>query len=194
MILKQLNNSLEQLINEINDSKDYYYDNFINVSLDVEDQYIQIVIDDIWADAYRYQLSDYNPEWLAEATTKQITEELLKGAKKLYNDLNLLVKNSYTYIENNIDKILENIKECKDASDTFYLVLDVVDNKIMNYMSTATECTYTYEIFDTYDLYELEEIEERELTDDELKELILEKTKKRISEWEFILQNFENEE
>ena len=61
-------------------------------------------------------------------------------------------------------------------------------------MSISTECTYTYEIFDTYDLYELEEIEERELTDEELKELILEKTKKRISEWKFILQNFENEE
>ena len=105
----------------------------------------------------------------------------------------MLVKNSYTYIENNIENILENIKECKDASDTFYLVLDVVDNKIMNYMSTSTECTYTYEIFDTYDLYELEELEERELTDEELKELILKKTKEKISEWKFILQNFENE-
>ena len=194
MILKQLNNSLEQLIDEINDSKHYYYDNFINVSLDVKDQYIQIVIDDIWGDAYRYQLSDYNPEWLAETTTAQITEELLKGTKKLYNDLNLLVKNSYTYVENNIENILENIKECKDAFDTFYLVLDVADNKIMNYMSISTECTYTYEIFDTYDLYELEEIEERELTDEELKELILNKTKERIAEWKFILQNFENEE
>lgn len=141
MILKQLNNSLKQLINEINERKNNYYDNFINVSLDVDEQYIQIIIDDIWGDAYRYQLSDYNPEWLAEATTAQITEELLKGTKKLYNDLNLLVKNSYTYIENNIKNILENIKECKDASDTFYLVLAVVDNKIMNYMSTSTEYT-----------------------------------------------------
>ena len=39
-----------------------------------------------------------------------------------------------------------------------------------------------------------EEIEDKTLTDNELKDIILKATKEKISEWNLLLENFENEE
>ena len=49
-------------------------------------------------------------------------------------------------------------------------------------------------IFDTAELKMLEGTENRTLTNNELEDLILNATNEKIAEWEFILENFENEE
>jgi len=191
MILGQLKNSLNKLIDRIYETaKETPEDTFV-ASFKVDDDNIQIIIDDIWASAYTYQLCEYTHERLSYYTKKEIKDEILQINNLLYDNLKILIKDAYNYINNNIDDIIDYIKIYKNSWDTSYLSLDVINNQIKAYIDTVTETTYQYQIFDTYDLNEIEELENRVVSDEELKELILEATKEKISEWKFILENFE---
>lgn len=112
----------------------------------------------------------------------------------LYNDLKVLIKNAHDYVDKNIDDIIHYMKLYKHKKDTYYLSLGVVNTQIESYIDTVTEVYYLYEIFDTDRLVMLEEIEDKTLTDNELKDLILNATKEQIAEWNFLLENFEQEE
>lgn len=191
MILRQLKNSLNKLIDRIYETaKETPEDTFVT-SFKVDDDNIQITIDDIWASAYTYQLCEYTHERLSYYTKEEIKDEILQINNLLYDNLKILIKDAYNYINNNIDDIIDYIKIYKNSWDTSYLSLDVINNQIKAYIDTVTETTYQYQIFDTYDLNEIEELENRVVSDEELKELILETTKEKLSEWKFILENFE---
>ena len=196
MILKQLKNSLDYLIDDIYNSKDDLYENRNIVSLDVimENKKIDLIIDDLWSSTYTYQIFDFSTEILNEDDRDRIKTDILLNMDRLYNDLGILVKSGYRYINDNIENIVSCSKECKDRPDVYYLGLEVVNGQITGYLDTVTEMCYTYDIFDTHGLEMLEDIENRTLTNNELEDLILDVTKQKITEWKFILENFENEE
>lgn len=194
MILKQLKNSLDYLIDEIHDTREYLYDNTNIVSLEVEDDNIYIVIDDLYTSAYTYQIYRYTNDILDDIDRDKLKTKILLNNDILYNDLKVLVNNAYDYVNNNINDIIHYMKLYKYKKDTHYLSLGVTNEQIESYIDTVTEVYYLYEIFDTDRLTMLEEIEDKTLTDNELKDLILKATKEQIIEWNFLLENFENEE
>ena len=100
---------------------------------------------------------------------------------RLYNDLRILVKNAYHYINTNMNDIIAYIREYNKV-DIYYLGLDVVNGQITGYLDTVTEMCYTYDIFNTHELEMIEEIENRKINDNELKDLILDATKKKIAD------------
>lgn len=194
MILKQLKTSLDKLINEIYDTREYLYDNTSIVSFEVEGDNIYIVIDDLYTSGYRYQIYRYTNDILDDIDRDKLKTKILLNNDILYNDLKVLVKNAYDYVDKNIDDIIHYMKLYKHKKDTYYLSLAVTNEQIESYLDTVTEVYYLYEIFDTDRLTMLEEIEDKILTDNELKDLILNATKEQIAEWNFLLENFENEE
>ena len=194
MILKQLKTSLDNLIDEIYDTREYLYDNTIIVSLEVENDNIYIVIDDLYTSAYTYQIYRYTNDILDNIDRDKLKTKILLNNDILYNDLKVLVNNAYDYVNNNIDDIIHYMKLYKYRIDTYYLSLGVINEKIEIYIDTVTEMYYLYEIFDTNRLKMLEEIQNKTLTDNELKDLILNATKEQIAEWNFLLENFEQEE
>lgn len=194
MILKQLKNLLDDLIDEIYDTREYLYDNTSIVSLEVENDSIYIVIDDLYTSAYTYQIYRYTNDILDNIDRDKLKTKILLNNDILYNDLKVLVNNAYDYVNNNIDDIIHYMKLYKHRIDTYYLSLGVINEKIEIYIDTVTEMYYLYEIFDTNRLKMLEEIQDKTLTDNELKDLILNATKEQIAEWNFLLENFINEE
>lgn len=194
MILKQLKHSLDDLIDEIYDTREYLYDNTGIVSLEVENDNIYIVIDDLYTSAYTYQIYRYTNDILDNIDRDKLKTKILLNNDILYNDLKVLVNNAYDYVNNNIDDIIHYMKLYKYRIDTYYLSLGVINEKIEIYIDTVTEMYYLYEIFDTNRLKMLEEIQNKTLTDNELKDLILNATKEQIAEWNFLLENFINEE
>lgn len=194
MILKQLKNSLDDLIDEIYDTREYLYDNTSIVSLEVENDSIYIVIDDLYTSAYTYQIYRYTNDILDNIDRDKLKTKILLNNDILYNDIKVLVNNAYDYVNNNIDDIIHYMKLYKHRIDTYYLSLGVINEKIEIYINTVTEMYYLYEIFDTNRLKMLEEIQDKTLTDNELKDLILNATKEQIAEWNFLLENFINEE
>lgn len=195
MILKQLKNSLDYLIDDIYNSKDdlYEYRNIVSLDVIMENKKIDLVIDDLWSSTYTYQIFDFSTETPHEDDRDRIRKDILLNINTLYNDLRILVNNTYNYINTNMDDIIAYIKEYKKV-DIYYLGLDVVNGQITGYLDTVTQMCYTYDIFDTHELEMIEEIENRKISDNELKDLILNATKEKIAEWNFLLENFENEE
>ena len=191
MILKQLKNSLDEIIYDIYDTREYLYDNTNIVSLEINGDNIHIIIDDLYTSAYTYQIYRYTNEDLNEIDQTKLKTEILSNNNILYNDLKILVNNAYNYVNQNIDDIIDYIKIYKNKIDTYYLSLGVVNDQIKGYIDTVTEIYYLYDIFDTDELTMIEENKNKTLTNNELKELILTKIKERITEWEFILENFE---
>lgn len=194
MILKQLKTSLDNLIDEIYDTREYLYDNTSIVSLEVENDIVYIVIDDLYTSAYTYQIYRYTNDILDDIDRNKLKTKMLLNNDILYNDLKVLIKNAHDYVDKNIDDIIHYMKLYKHKKDTYYLSLGIVNTQIESYIDTVTEVYYLYEIFDTDRLVMLEEIEDKTLTDNELKDLILNATKEQIAEWNFLLENFEQEE
>lgn len=191
MILKQFKNSLDEIIYDIYDTREYLYDNTNIVSLEINGDNIHIIIDDLYTSVYTYQIYRYTNEDLNEIDQTKLKTEILSNNNILYNDLKILVNNAYNYVNQNIDDIIDYIKIYKNKIDTYYLSLGVVNDQIKGYIDTVTEIYYLYDIFDTDELTMIEENKNKTLTNNELKELILTKIKERITEWEFILENFE---
>ena len=194
MILKQLKKSLNQIIDEIYESKENLYDYKNIVSVDVFGDNIDIRIDDEWLSAYTYQIYDYDIEKLANTNRNSIKTEILLNSDRLYNDLRVLIEDSYNEITTYINDMVNEIQTYKNTLDNYYLCLDVVNGQVNSYLDIDTETCYAYTIFDTSQLKMIEGLENRKIDDNELKELILNATKQKIAEWEFILENFENEE
>lgn len=194
MILKQLKKSLNQIIDEIYESKEHLYDYKNIVSIDVVDNTIDIRIDDEWLSAYIYQIYDYDMEKLDNTNRNSIKTEILLNSDRLYSDLRILIEDAYTEITTYINDIVNEIQTYKNTIDTYYLYLDVVNGQVESYLDIDIETCYAYTIFDTSELTMIEGIENREISDTELKDLILDATKEKIAEWNFLLENFENEE
>lgn len=159
----------------------------------MENKKIDLVIDELWSSTYTYQIFDFSTETLHEGNRDRIKTDILLNMDRLYNDLRVLVDNAYNYINTNINDIIAYIKEYKKV-DIYYLGLNVINGQITGYLDIVTEMCYSYDIFDTHELEMIEEIENRKISDNELKDLILEATKEKIAEWNFLLENFENEE
>ena len=194
MILKQLKTSLDKLIDEIYESKEHLYDYKNIVSVDVVDDTIDIRIDDEWLSAYTYQIYDYDIEKLDNTNRNSIKTEILLNSDSLYIDLIILIEDAYTEITTYIDDIVNEIQTYKNTIDTYYLCLDVVNGQVESYLDIDTETCYAYTIFDTSELKMIDGIENRKIDDNELKDLILDATKEKIAEWNFLLENFENDE
>lgn len=194
MILKQLKKSLNQIIDEIYESKKNLYDYKNIVSVDVFGDNIDIRIDDEWLSAYTYQIYDYDIEKLANTNRNSIKTEILLNSDRLYNDLRVLIEDAYNESTTYINDMVNEIQTYKNTLDNYYLCLDVVNGQVNSYLDIDTETCYAYTIFDTSELKMIEGIENREINDNELKDLILDATKEKIAEWNFLLENFENEE
>lgn len=194
MILKQLKTSLDKLIDEIYESKEHLYDYKNIVSVDVVNNNIDIRIDDEWLSAYTYQIYDYDMEKLDNTNRNSIKTEILLNSDRLYSDLRILIEDAYTEITTYIDDIVNEMRTYKNTIDTYYLYLDIVNGQVESYLDMDIETCYAYTIFDTSELKMIEGIENREINDNELKDLILDATKEKIAEWNFLLENFENEE
>lgn len=196
MILKQLKNPLDYLIDDIYDAKDdlYEYRNIVSLDVIMENRKIDLVIDDLWSSTYTYQIFDFSSETLNEDDRDRIKTDILLNIDRLYNDLRILIQSGYRYINDNIEDIVSYIKECKDRPDVYYLGLEIINGQITGYLDTVTEMCYSYDIFDSHELEMIKEIENRKIDDNELKDLILDATKEKIAEWNFLLENFINEE
>lgn len=194
MILKQLKHSLDDVIDEIYESKEHLYDYKNIVSVDIINGNIDIRIDDEWLSAYTYQIYDYDIEKLDNTNRNSIKTEILLNSDRLYSDLRILIEDAYSEITTYIDDIVNEIQTYKNTIDTYYLYLNVINGQVESYLDIDIETCYAYTIFDTSELKMIEGIENKEIDDNELKELILDATKEKILEWEFILENFEQEE
>ena len=182
-------------IDDIYDAKDDLseYRNIVSLDVIMENKKIDLVIDDLWSSTYTYQSFDFSMETLHDDDRDRIKSDILLNLDRLYSDLQILAKNAYHYINNNMDDIIAYIRDYKKI-DIYYLGLNVVKGQIAGYLDIVTEMCYSYDIFDTHELEMIEEIENRKISNNELKELILNATKKKITEWNFLLENFVNEE
>ena len=182
-------------IDDIYDAKDDLseYRNIVSLDVIIENKKIYLVIDYLWSSTYTYQIFDFSMETLHDDDRDRIKSDILLNLDRLYSDLQILAKNAYHYINNNMDDIIAYIRDYKKI-DIYYLGLNVVKGQIAGYLDIVTEMCYSYDIFDTHELEMIEEIENRKISNNELKELILNATKKKITEWNFLLENFVNEE
>lgn len=153
-----------------------------------------IRIDDEWLSAYTYQIYDYDIEKLDNTNRNSIKTEILLNSDRLYSDLRISIEDAYAEITTYINDIVNEIQTYKNTIGTYYLCLDVVNGQVESYLDIDTETCYAYTIFDTSELKMIDGIENREIDDNELKDLILDATKEKITEWNFLLENFENDE
>lgn len=158
MIQTTLQKNLAKIIDEIHTLGRTKTDHFYLHIYEQHNQ-LQYSIDDATAAPYKYQIMDFDTEDIKDLTKTELSlkvaNEIHQGMQRLHKDVELLKTKALEIITRNADAIINEMIDILDnnPTSTYYLNLEVKDNKIITNIHTAEESCYMYTIFNTDSKY-----------------------------------------
>lgn len=158
MIKTTLQKNLAKIIDEIHTIGQTKTDHFYLHIYEQHNQ-LQYSIDDATAAPYKYQIMDFDTDDIKDLTKTELSlkvaGEIHKGLQRLHKDVELLKTKALEIITRNADAIIDEMIAILDnnPTSTYYLNLEVKDNKIITNINTAAESCYAYTIFDSDSRY-----------------------------------------
>lgn len=158
MIQTTLQKNLAKIIDEIHTLGRTKTDHFYLHIYEQHNQ-LQYSIDDATAAPYKYQIMDFDTEDIKDLTKTELSlkvaKEIHQGIQKLHRDIELLKTKALEIITRNADAIIDETIDILDnnPTTTYYLNIEIKDDKITTNISTAAESCYAYTIFDSDSRY-----------------------------------------